>query len=301
MRAMQHAHGNAIVAHPADAGIGSFTPPPFSLSGAWLPLGPQPMSEKANFTGTVIGSSTAMTGRITSIAADATGLIVAGAASGGLWVSTDDGNSFASAFDQQPTQAIGAVALDSTTVPSTIYVGTGEGNNSIDSMYGAGMFKSADLGQTWTALGTPGQFDRAAFSSLAIDTKTTPGSPRIFAGATSGFSGSRANAGIFESDSSKAGLWFSPNGGTSWTQYPELTFNNCDLIGDGSAPCPVDDVKIDPARPLNVYVAIDAEDVFYFQRRRANVSPRGSAQREFIARPPEPGGRSPGARAQWPI
>ena len=42
------------------------------------------MSEKANFTGTVIGSSTAMTGRITSIAADATGLIVAGAASGGL-------------------------------------------------------------------------------------------------------------------------------------------------------------------------------------------------------------------------
>ena len=56
---------------------------------------------------------------------------------------------------EQPTQAIGAVALDTTTTPSTIYVGTGEGNGSIDSLYGAGIFKSANLGQTWTSLDNP--------------------------------------------------------------------------------------------------------------------------------------------------
>ena len=106
------------------------------------------MSEKANFTGSAVGAATAMTGRLTSIAADTTGLIVVGAASGGLWLSTNNGTSFASVFDNEPTQSIGAIALDTTTTPSTIYVGTGEGNGSIDSLYGSGMFKSSGFGPT---------------------------------------------------------------------------------------------------------------------------------------------------------
>ena len=57
----------------------------------------------------------------------------------------------------------------------------------------------------------------------------------------------------------RPGLWFSANGGTTWTQYPESTFDGCDLIGDGTAPCPADDVKIDPTNPQNVYVAIDSD------------------------------------------
>ncbi len=85
-----------------------------------------------------------MTGRVTAIAADATGLIVVGTAAGGLWLSTNNGMSFASIFEGEATEAIGAVALDTTTTPSTIYVGTGEGNNTIDSLYGEGMFKSSD-------------------------------------------------------------------------------------------------------------------------------------------------------------
>ena len=55
----------------------------------------------------------------------------------------------------------------------------------------------------------------------------------------------------------------STNGGSSWSQYPESLFNNCDLIGDGTAPCPADDVVIDPSNPKNVYVAIDGENVYY--------------------------------------
>ena len=223
MHAMEDAlrHGKSATTTSAFSGASVAAP---ALAGTWNSIGPVPMSEKANYTGVAVGSNLAMTGRLTSVAADARGLIVVGAASGGLWVSTDDGNTFASVFDNQPTEAIGAVALDTTTNPSTIYAATGEGNNSIDSLYGAGIFKSSDLGQDWTQLGIGGPngtFDRASFTSLAIDATTTPGSVRIFAGATSGFSASRADAGIFATDATKAGLWFSPDGGTTWTHYPE--------------------------------------------------------------------------------
>ncbi len=235
-----------------------------ALSGNWGFLGPQPINEKANFTGSAIGNTMPMAGRLTSVAADAHGLIVAGAASGGLYVSVDNGNNFVSVFDNQPTQSIGAIALDTTVTPSAIYVGTGEGSNSIDSLYGAGVFRSYDLGQTWTQLGTPTTFDRGAFTSMALDT-TTPGIPRIFAGITSGFSSSRADAGIFETDASKAGLWYSPDAGNTWTHFPESTFGNCDILstGSGQAPCPADDVKIDPTNPSNVYVGIDSNTVYY--------------------------------------
>ena len=239
---------------------------PALAAGTWTSIGPLPMSEKANYTGTAIGNNTTMTGRLTSVAADSRQLIVAGAASGGLWVSTNNGTSFVSVFDNEPTQSIGAIALDTTTNPSTIYVGTGEGNNSIDSLYGTGIFKSTNLGQTWTQIGSNTTFDHVAFTSLAIDPVTTPGNVRIFAGATNGFSASRGDAGIFETNEANTGLWFSPNGGTTWTQYPESTFGGCDLTGasgSGTAPCPADDVKIDPVNRQNIYVGIDGDNVFY--------------------------------------
>ncbi|MHB8384031.1 MAG: WD40/YVTN/BNR-like repeat-containing protein, partial [Candidatus Binataceae bacterium] len=102
----------------------------------WNFIGPEPITEKSNFTGTVFGGDFAATGRITSVAADSNGVIVAGAASGGVWLSTNNGTTFAQIFDDEPTQAVGAVALDTTTTPSTIYVATGEGNGSLDSLYG---------------------------------------------------------------------------------------------------------------------------------------------------------------------
>ncbi len=251
-------HSNAAIGRFGATSVSAAT-----LNGAWSLIGPLPMSEKANFTGSTFGSDAMMTGRITSVAADATGLIVAGAASGGLWVSTNAGASFTSVFDGQPTQAIGAIALDTTTSPSTIYVGTGEGNNSLDSLYGAGFFKSTDLGADWTPLAN-GIFGNTSFTSLAIDTTTTPGTPRLFAGTTNGYSASRGEAGIFESNAADAGLWLSTNGGMSWVQFPESTFGGCDLISNGSnmAPCPADDVEIDPANAQNVYVAIDGQDIY---------------------------------------
>ena len=179
-------------------------------------------------------------------------------------MSTDNGLSFVSAFDSQPTQAIGAVALDTTTTPSTIYVGTGEGNNSIDSLYGAGIYKSTDLGQTldsawagrhlpsgrgsprWRSIPPPRQVRRASLSAPPAHLVRIAPMPEC----------SRPMP-------ARAGLWFSGNGGTTGliTRNPTLAFATCS--GDGTAPCPADDVKIDPTNPQNVYVGVDSSTVYY--------------------------------------
>ena len=234
-----------------------------SFAAAWTFIGPQPIQEKANFTGLVFGNDFAATGRITSVAADSTGLIVVGAASGGVWLSQNSGTTFSPVFDTGPTQAIGAVALDTTTTPSTIYIGTGEGNGSFDSLWGQGMFKSSNLGVTWTAVGPAGTFDHNSFTSIAIAPTKTIGTPIIFAGLTTGFSAGRTDPAIFESDQTLSGLWMSSNGGTSWTHYPASTFGGCEVIVSTNSPCPADDVKVDPTNPQNVYVAIDSFNVFY--------------------------------------
>ncbi len=77
----------------------------------------------------------------------------AGAASGGVWKSTDGARSFAPIFDSQPVQAIGALAV-ARSDPKTVWAGTGEAWAIRDSdMMGNGVYKSTDAGQTWTHMG----------------------------------------------------------------------------------------------------------------------------------------------------
>jgi len=77
----------------------------------------------------------------------------AGAASGGVWKSTDSGQRWAPVFDSQPAQAIGALALD-TSDHRIVWAGTGEAWAIRDSdMMGNGVYKSTDAGQTWTNMG----------------------------------------------------------------------------------------------------------------------------------------------------
>ncbi len=95
-----------------------------------------------------------MSGRITAIDAvnENPNIIYLGAASGGVWKSENGGSAWKPVFDEQPTQNIGAVAIQQDN-PSVIWVGTGEGNPRNSMNLGMGIFKSMDGGLTWSHLG----------------------------------------------------------------------------------------------------------------------------------------------------
>jgi photosystem II stability/assembly factor-like uncharacterized protein len=96
-------------------------------------------------------------GRIAAIAGVAGDLRTwyLGAASGGVWKSTDDGNTFTPIFDKQSAMAIGALAV-SESDPNIVWAGTGEAwaIRDVDVM-GDGVYKSTDAGATWTNVGLP--------------------------------------------------------------------------------------------------------------------------------------------------
>ena len=77
----------------------------------------------------------------------------AGAASGGVWKSTDRGFTWAPVFDSEDAQAIGALAV-STSNHNIVWAGTGEAWAIRDSdMMGDGIYKSTDAGHTWRNMG----------------------------------------------------------------------------------------------------------------------------------------------------
>jgi len=91
-----------------------------------------------------------MSGRVVDVdvcPTDATHFYVA-YASGGLWVTYNNGQTFTPLFDNQVVMTIGDIAVD-WTHGETIWVGTGENNSSRSSYAGVGMFKSTDKGKTW--------------------------------------------------------------------------------------------------------------------------------------------------------
>ena len=84
-----------------------------------------------------------------------------GAAAGGVWKTTDGGDSWEAVFKDQPTSSIGAVALAPSN-PNVVWVGTGEGNPRNDVVDGGGVFMSPDAGKSWRfmGLGDVGQVTR---------------------------------------------------------------------------------------------------------------------------------------------
>ena len=80
---------------------------------------------------------------------------VAGA-NGGLWKTTNNGQSFEPIFDAQNVIVMGDIAV-APSAPDTVWVGTGEPNNSITDPYatywGDGVYKSTNGGTSWTNMG----------------------------------------------------------------------------------------------------------------------------------------------------
>jgi len=150
---------------PADAKLGAAGPSPASIPAP----PPSASTVRASAPSAVVDSeatsglgarnigSAAMSGRVTSIAAVHEGdrlTVYVGAASGGVWKSTNGGTTFAPKFDKQDVQSIGAIAIDPKD-PKTVWVGTGESwmRNSVS--IGDGIYKSTDAGETWTNMGLP--------------------------------------------------------------------------------------------------------------------------------------------------
>jgi photosystem II stability/assembly factor-like uncharacterized protein len=96
-----------------------------------------------------------MSGRVVDVdanPADATEFYVA-YASGGLWYTNNNGQSFTPVFDSADVITIGDFAVNWKT--GTIWVGTGEVNSSRSSYAGIGVYRSRDKGKTWQYLGLP--------------------------------------------------------------------------------------------------------------------------------------------------
>lgn len=74
-------------------------------------------------------------------------------ASGGLWYTQNNGQSFTPIFDSADILTLGDIAVNWN--KKIIWAGTGEVNSSRSSYAGMGLYKSADQGRSWQYLGLP--------------------------------------------------------------------------------------------------------------------------------------------------
>jgi photosystem II stability/assembly factor-like uncharacterized protein len=196
---------------------------------AWTMIGPQP--ENNVFWGP-------NSGRVAAVAVDPTNInfVYAGAAQGGIWKTTDSGNTWTPLTDTQASLAIGSMTLDPEN-HLTIYVGTGEENNSGDSYYGAGILKSTDGGSTWTNI--PGPFAGGR-----------GGGARIGGIAVSPTNSQIVLAAIGCCAPNNSGVYRSADGGNTWTQV--LSVNGAQAYN----------VIFDTVNSNNVYASIDNNGVY---------------------------------------
>jgi photosystem II stability/assembly factor-like uncharacterized protein len=179
-----------------------------------------------------IGSAT-MSGRISALAGytDPSGKVTlfVGAASGGVWKSTDGGTTFKPVFDEQPVQSIGAIALDPSN-PKNVWVGTGEAWTRNSVSIGDGIYKSTDAGETWTHVGL---LDSERISQIIVDPRSAD---TVYACAP----------GKLWSDSPQRGLYKTTDGGTTW----QLVLKGSNLsTGCGS-------IALDPRAPDVLFASL---------------------------------------------
>src|ERR1043166_3656084 len=170
-------------------------------------------------------------GRVTDVIGDPANAskFYVGAASGGVWKTTDGGATFTQIFDGQGSQSIGALAIDPRN-SNVLYVGTGEANPGGGSVAypGDGVWKTTDGGATWQHLGLD---QTIAIGRIVVDPRN---SSNVFVAAT----------GHLFSRSIDRGVYRSQDGGLTWTKVLFVS----DIAG-------AIDLAIDPVDPTRVFAA----------------------------------------------
>ncbi|HEX4964237.1 MAG TPA: hypothetical protein VF173_25670 [Thermoanaerobaculia bacterium] len=164
-----------------------------------------------------------MSGRVAAIAGVGANpdVVYVGAASGGVWKSTNGGLTFTPVFDDQPVASIGAIAVFQPN-PDVVWVGTGEGNPRNSASIGNGVYRSLDGGKTWSHLGLE--------KTERIDTIVLhPSNPDVAWAAALGQEwGENPDRGVFKTE----------DGGKTWSKvlYVDERTGASDLAIDPSNP-----------------------------------------------------------------
>jgi photosystem II stability/assembly factor-like uncharacterized protein len=154
-------------------------------------------------------------------------------ASGGVWKTVNNGNTWTPVFDREGSYSIGCIALDPKN-PLTVWVGTGENNSQRSVSYGSGVYKSEDGGKTWRNVGLK---NSEHIGRIAIDPKD---SNIVYVAAQGPLWGPGGDRGLYKTT----------DGGKTWNQVLKISENTG-----------VSDVEIDPNNPETLYAAA-------YQRRR---------------------------------
>ncbi|MBV9986911.1 MAG: hypothetical protein JO301_04495 [Chitinophagaceae bacterium] len=148
-------------------------------------------------------------------------------ASGGVWYTVNNGQSFTPIFDSTDVLTIGDIAVNWQS--RTIWVGTGEVNSSRSSYAGIGMFKSVNNGKTWEYLGLPESHHIGKIQLHPTDNNT------VWVAAL----------GHLFSPNKERGVYKTTDGGRTWKQTLAIDDNT------GAA-----DIDINPKNPNELYAAM---------------------------------------------
>lgn len=182
----------------------------------WENIGPAPMRSSA-----MGRQKIDVAGRTRAIAVDPSNsnVVYIGAAMGGVWKTTNGGDSWTPTSDQMPSLAIGALAIDPNNT-NTIYAGTGEPTLGGDNYYGAGILKSTNGGQSWSLIGAD-RFAGMALSRIIVDPNDS--NTLYAASARSAVEGASFPA---------RGVFKSTDGGQSWTGLLTCEDFSCNGVSD---------------------------------------------------------------------
>jgi photosystem II stability/assembly factor-like uncharacterized protein len=152
----------------------------------------------------------------------------AGAASGGIFKTTDNGAHWDAVFDDQPVSSIGSLAV-APSDSNVVWAGTGESFIRSNISIGNGIYRSTDAGKTWTHTG----LDRTGrIGRVVIDPRNAD---VVFACALGHAYGPQPERGVYKTT----------DGGTNWQRV---------LFVDENTGCA--DIAIDPNNPRVLFAGM---------------------------------------------